>query len=180
MPESVFTTQAPVAPDDNRTDSTLYTLSMVFRVAVPGLITAFKMFAPQNTSGTFVGVLHQLASDTTGSELARATYGPLTPGVWNSVPPITPVPVSAGPYYAIGYVTNDYYTAAPGAFASAGITSGNLSVPQSGSPYGNGRLHIGDGFPEITSSGQTNYFADVVFEAAAPSTWSYGFDVRIG
>jgi hypothetical protein len=179
VPESVFTSQVPAS--DNLTDSTLYTLATVIRPAVNGMATGVRFYAPQNTSGgTFTGVIYSMSSGSSGSELGRKAFSGLVGGAWNVAVLDTPVPLSAGQYYAVGYITPDYYVASPTVFTSAGITNGNLTAIQAGSPYGNGRLHVGDGFPEVSSANQANYFGDVVFEASPPSTWTYGFDVRIG
>lgn len=166
MAESIFTSQTPLAGDAS--DATQYTLGTVWTPAVNGTVTHIRVFAPASAPGSaFVGILFRVDSDTTGTELSRATFGALTPLAWNTVVLSSPVAVTAGTYYCAAYRTPDRFVLTTSFFTSSGVVNGNLTAIQSGSPYGNGRLHVGDGFPEVTSSQQSNYFADVVFEAGA-------------
>lgn len=164
MAESIFTSETPLA--GNVSDATQYTLGTTWTSAVDGTVTHIRVYAPTGTPGAnFVGVLYSISGESTGTELARATFGALTPAAWNTVElPGGGVSVTAGAHYVACYVTPDLFVLTTFVFTSAGITNGNLTAIQSGSPFGNGRIHVGDGFPEIASGQQSNYFADVVFE----------------
>lgn len=166
MAESIFTSQTPLAGNVN--DGTQYTLGTVFTPAVNGTITHIRVYAPASAPGSpLVGVLYSITGEGTGTELARATFGALTPSDWNTVElPGDGVSVTAGQYYVTTYITSDFFVLTTLFFTSSGVTNGNLTAPQSGAPFGNGRLHVGDGFPEVASGQQTNYFADVVFDVA--------------
>lgn len=178
MAESIFTSQTPA--DANISDDTTYTLGTVWTPAADGVVTHLRMFAPTSApSGSVIGVLYRVDSDTTGVELARATFGTLTLGDWNAVALPSPVPVFAGSYYAACYVTPDRFVITTAFFAAGSTVNGSLTAPQSGSPYGNGRFHVGDGFPDVTSGERSCYFADVVFEAGAPAAQGTA-DVGVG
>lgn len=170
MAESIFTSQTPLAGNVN--DGTQYTLGTVFTPAVNGTVTHIRVFAPASAPASpFVGVLYSITGEGTGTELARATFGALTPSDWNTVElPGGGVDVTAGQYYVATYITPDFFVLTTLFFTSSGVTNGNLTAPQSGDPFGNGRLHVGDGFPEVASGQQTNYFADVVFDVAVTGT----------
>lgn len=164
MAESIFTSETPLGTDVN--DATTYTLGTCWTPAVNGTVTHIRVFAPLSAPAVaFQGVLYSITGEASGTELSRATFGALTPGAWNTVALPSPVAVTAGNYYVTSYVTTDFFVLTTFVFTSAGITNGNLTANQSGVPFGNGRIHVGDGFPEITSGQQSNYFADVVFEA---------------
>jgi len=164
--ESIFTAQTPLAGNVN--DGTQYTLGTVWTPAVDGTVTHIRVYAPTGTpAAAFVGVLYTITGEAAGTELARATFGALTPAAWNTVPLPAPVPVTAGNHYVACYITADLFVLTTFFFTDAGVTNGDLTAIQSGVPYGNGRLHAGDGFPEVASGQQSCYFADVVFEAGA-------------
>lgn len=181
MAESLFTSQTPVSGNIN--DGTTYTLGTVWTPAVDGTVTHLRMFAPTSApAGPVVGVLYRLDSDTTGVELSRATFGALALGGWNTVELPSAVSVSAGSYYVACYITPDRFVLTLDMFTTSAVVNGNLTAPQSGVPYGNGRLHVGDGFPEITSGDRACYFADVVFEVGAgpsPAQGSADFGVDL-
>jgi hypothetical protein len=164
-PESIFTSQTPTVSNAN--DATQYTLGTVWTPAVDGIVTHIRVYAPTGTpASSLVGVLYSVTSNTAGVELKRATFGALTPSAWNVVAlPGGGQAVIAGAYYCAAYLTPDLFVLHDNTFTAAGIINGNLTAIQSGSPYGNGRLHVGDGFPEITSGNKASYFADVVFTA---------------
>lgn len=186
MAESIFTSETPLA--GNVSDATQYTLGTTWTPAVDGTVTHIRVYAPTGTpGGSFVGVLYSISGESTGSELARATFGALTPAAWNTVElPGGGVSVTAGAHYVACYITPDLFVLTTFIFTSAGITNGNLTAIQSGAPYGNGRIHVGDGFPEITSGQQSCYFADVVFEEGGASVagegagYSGGFGTAAG
>lgn len=170
MAESIFTSETPLA--GNVSDATQYTLGTVWTPAVDGTVTHIRVYAPTGTPGAaFVGVLFSITGESAGTELARATFGALTPAAWNTVAlPGGGVAVTAGSHYVAAYITVDLFVLTTFFFTSAGTTNGNLTAVQSGSPYGNGRIHVGDGFPEIASGQQSCYFADVAFEEGGAAT----------
>jgi hypothetical protein len=168
--ESIFTSQVPLAGNVN--DGTQYTLGTVWTPAVNGTVTHIRVYAPASAPASpFVGVLYSVTDDISGVELSRATFGALTPSAWNTVElPGGGVSVTAGQYYAATYITPDFFVLTTLFFTSSGVTNGNLTAIQSGAPFGNGRIHVGDGFPEVTSGQQACYFADVVFDVAVTGT----------
>jgi hypothetical protein len=169
MAVSIFTSQTPVA--GNATDATPYTLGTAWRTDTNGYVTHHRFRAPSNVdNGTqFIGLLFRITNEATGVELGRAQYvDGLTPDVWNSVAFSPAIPVVTSEYYITAYYTPDYFVLTEGVFSGGGVTNAPLTAIQSGVPYGNGRIHVGDGYPEITSGASTNYFSDVIFDEVAP------------
>lgn len=169
MATSIFTTEVPVA--GNATDATPYTLGTAWSTSIDGYVTHHRFRAPSNVvNGTqFIGLLFRITNEATGVELGRTQYlDGLVADDWNSRAFASAIPVLASEYYITAYFTPDRFVLTEGAFASGGITNAPLTAIQSGAPYGNGRVHVGDGYPEITSGASTNYFSDLIFEEVAP------------
>lgn len=164
---SVHTTQTPTSADVS--DSTQYTLGMAWTSAVPGMATGIRVYGSTTApASALVGVLWSITSEAAGTELARVTFGSHVSGAWYDAHFATPVEIAVGTYYIASYITPDYFALTSFGFLSAPIVNGDLTGIQSGSPYANGRLHVGDGYPEVASSQQSDYFADVIFEPHRP------------
>jgi hypothetical protein len=171
MPTSIFTVQTPVA--GNATDGVPYTLGTAWRTDTDGYVTHHRFRAPSNVdNGTqFVGLLFRITNEATGVELGRTQYlDGLVADDWNIRAFSAAIPVVTSEFYVTAYFTPDYFVLTEGVFASGGVTNAPLTAIQSGVPYGNGRIHVGDGYPEITSGASTNYFSDLIFDEVAPPT----------
>jgi hypothetical protein len=135
----------------------------VIVVAVAGTISALKWYRPAVPPTNLATLPFVLYNATTQAELARVVPGTLTAG-WNTVA-ITPVHVAAGTRVLPSVYAERY------SFTSAGHTTdrvvGNLTGPAGANdPVGNGRFRTGaDGYPNVGSPGQNNYWTDIVFDA---------------
>jgi|SRR6185312_1782108 len=193
MAESIFTDQVPASGDVLEPGGINTAVTVV--PAVGGTITGIRFFAPITVSGTFTGELYEPTTDDDpagsgqGTLLGSGTLtaASVTPGAWNVIPLSSPVPVTGGmPYRANRHSTNGRYVATSGAFASAGITNGNLTAPQNGTNSGglgslwNGTFRTGaaPAYPSDAFGGG-NYFVDVVFEAAAANEGAADYPLQI-
>lgn len=148
-------------------------LGMKFSSDVSGYIRGVRFYVGANVTGTFIGNLWSYSGGTTptGSKLATATFGALTPNSWNTVSFASPVLITANTTYIVSYVTPRYYAYADNYFYS-GETNGHLSAPaapvQGVTPVSQATGVINDPpsnpyFADGARFGR-NYFADVVFQ----------------
>jgi hypothetical protein len=171
--ESIFTTQIPDNSFAN--DGTLYTLATTFTVAANGSTTHHRYrSAATQPSAAVIGVLFRLTSNATGVELTRVAYDNWSANAWLTMPWPSPVALVTGEVYATGYITPNYFVLSEHTFTSAAITNGNLTAIQSGVPDANGRIHVGDGFPEIAAFNDSSYFSDLVFAASSGQSAAIG------
>jgi hypothetical protein len=164
MSESIFTSQTPSGSFSDAAPG--LTLGTLFTASVDGQITGIRWYFPSTLPASAVGLLYSYTTDTTGSELARATFVSPTAGTWNTVNFASPVNITAGTLYVAAVLTPDWYVATSGLFASSGITNGHLTAIANDviTPNTNGKFHVGAtaAFPEQTF-GASCYFADVLF-----------------
>lgn len=175
MAQNLFGSATPSGGDE--ADGTDYTLGTRFAPAVDGTVThgrwRFPATIPHATTPVQVGLYR--VSDTTLLGSASFPLG-ATLGAWNEVAFGSPLAVVAGVTYAVAIWTPLRYVATP--TYGWPVTSGDLTAGTS-----NGWLTVSPGalvFPSTISGNTASYFADVVFEPAPASSWSYGFGVRIG
>lgn len=169
---NLFTSQTPTA--DNF-DASPLTLGMTFTVSAAGTINGGRFYASATLSGgTYELVLWQVntndASGTgTGTLLASATFGALTPNTWNPLSFSVGVAATVGVAYRIAVRTSVGRYQSTSSFWTTPLTNGNITGIQDGSdPVGIGLLHNGNAATDITSYpnqnfGPTNYFVDVDF-----------------
>ncbi len=140
-------------------DTQQVNLGVQFVSSQSGTITAIRYYKGASDTGTHTGSLWT----STGTLLASATFTNETASGWQTVTFSSPVTVAAGTTYVASYHSNGRYTATAGYFSTA-HTTGPLTASASGNglyAYGSGNL-----FPTATY-GATNYWVDVVFNAAS-------------
>ncbi len=111
-------------------------------------------------------MLFSYVDDTTGTELARATFVSPTAGTWNTVTFSSPIAITANTKYVACVFTVDRYVATNAFFASSGVTNGHLTaLANDDLSATNGKFHTGAsaGYPE-SHFGASCYFADVLFD----------------
>lgn len=176
MPQNIFGSAVP-ALGDAADGATNYAMGTRFTPAVSGTVTHGRWRFPATIPSATVPVEVGLYA-VVGASLLGSTSFPLgaTLGAWNEVAYSSPISVTAGTEYATVIWTPLRYVAT----TTYGwpVTSGDLTTSSS-----NGYLSVNPGaltFPTTLSGNTASYFADVVFEPAAPSTWTYGVAVRFG
>ena len=177
--QSLFTTQTPASTDVSEAQP--LTLATTVTFSAPGTVPGGRFYAPATVgAGTFELVLYRVDTDDnpaatgTGTQLAAATFGALTPGAWNTALFSAPVTVTPGTAYRIGVRTSEgRYTATGGFFASAPLVNGYITGIQTGTdPVGIGALDDGSyiestsTYPNKTFNGAC-YFVDPLFDLGA-------------
>jgi hypothetical protein len=126
-----------------------------------------------------IGLLYEVTTSTTGTELARVDFSNPVAGTWNSATFEIPVAIDADTLYVAAIWTPDRYVATS-SFFTADLVNGDLTAIQDATnPTGlpgnvrNGKFHVGStpAFPEDFSNSSC-YFADVLF--------STGFTAALG
>jgi hypothetical protein len=138
-------------------------LGMKFTVAANGTINGIRFYkGPQNT-GTHTGSLWT----STGTLLGSLTFGNETASGWQTATFTTPISVTAGTTYVVGYHTNGFYSSSGNYFATT-QTNGAITAPSSASSGGNGVYTYGAGsnFPTSTYNA-ANYWVDVLYQQGA-------------
>jgi hypothetical protein len=137
-------------------DAQAVTLGMRFTAAQAGTVDAVRFYKTDASAGPFTVTLW----DGAGTVLATA---PVTVDVstgWQEVRLATPVAVTAGATYTVGYRTaTGNYPASPGALGGP-LTSGPLATPANAGVYS-----YADAYPATQTS--TSYLVDVLFSPAA-------------
>jgi hypothetical protein len=179
--ESAHTTQTPAQNDVN--NGAPITTAGTFVFGQAGQVTGISFWAPATNTGTYTVGLWQVTADDSplgsgaGTLLASAsvTAGSVTANARNTVP-ITPVSVDAThAYRAAVHATSGRIVATGAAFASAGLTNGNVSAIQTGADpvllgsLANGTFNEGATLTYPSDSfNATDYFPDVEFTTVAP------------
>ena len=134
-------------------------LGMKFTASTNGAITGIRFYkGPQNT-GTHTGTLWT----STGTQLGTLTFSNETASGWQTATFATPIQVTAGTTYVVGYHSNGYYSADNSYFTSA-VTNGPLTAPSSSTSGGNGVYAYGSASAFPTNSfNASNYWVDVIF-----------------
>lgn len=143
-------------------DSSAVELGVKFKADYDGYIKGIRFYKGVGNNGTHVGNLWTSA----GTLLATATFTNETTTGWQQVNFATPVSVTANTTYVASYFAPQGHYAYTGSFFSyAGLDSGPIHMPQSGTVGGNGvyLYSAQSAFPINTYSGG-NYWVDVVYE----------------
>ena len=142
----------PATPDSG--DGQAIELGMKFTASTSGTILGVRFYKSAANTGVHTGSLWSAS----GQLLATATFTNEGGSGWQQVLFSTPVAVTAGTTYVVGYHTNTGHYAVNRSFFTTPFVSGPLQVPVSGGLY----LYGAGGFP--TQSYQaSNYWVDVVF-----------------
>ena len=169
--QNIFGTTPPTLYTAN--DNTDYTLGTVFTAGVSGKIYGVRWHFPGVLPDTYaIGLLYSWTNDTSGTELARATFKNVTSG-WNEVLFSSPVSISAGARYVAAVWTPRHYVSTSGQFASGAVTNGDLTAVQDTGTAHNGKLRSGLGGPSYpnASFGSNGYMVDIMFVGEGFSGW---------
>jgi hypothetical protein len=172
--QSLFTTQVPALPDVN--EGSPVTVGDTLLFAAAGQVSGARLYAPATLgAGTYTATFWVVTTDDstgtgTGTLLASAVFGVLTPGAWNNVSFASPVSVDTTHAYVIALrSTEGRYAATGGLFGSA-IVNGSITGIKDASAFGsftklsNGRFTGGvASYPENTF-GSNGYFIDVLYD----------------
>ncbi|WP_283139122.1 DUF4082 domain-containing protein [Rhizohabitans arisaemae] len=140
-------------------------LGVRFKATRDGFINGIRFYKGVNNTGTHVGKLWSSA----GVELAQATFTGESSTGWQEVLFANPVPVQANLIYTASYHTTvGWYSAAYNTMSN-GVTNTPLRAMAHVGEGGNGVYKYGaSSYP--TTSANTNYFVDVVYDYAADTT----------
>lgn len=183
---NLYTSQTPTIPNIFENQNVTVGQTLVFAVA--GTVDGGRFFAPTTVgAGMFELTLWEITADDnpaasgTGTLLASASFGALTPGAWNSVSFSAPVAITPlTKAYRLAVRTSEGRYAATGAFFnSAALVNGDITGPQTGTdPVGIGPLDDGNfiesitTYPNKTFNGNA-YFVDPNFTpAGAPIVYT--------
>lgn len=155
-PCTLFGALTPTTPSTD--DGSAVTLGTRFTTSSDGFITGVRFYKGVNNTGTHIGTLY----DSTGAELASATFKNESQTGWQSVLFSSAVPVVAGrEYTAAYYAPNGGYAADARFFSYGKHTSGVMTAPGGGNER-NGVFADRQQFPR-ESYLQTNYYVDAIY-----------------
>jgi hypothetical protein len=163
MPQSLFTSQTPAAPD-NADGSDAYSMGTYFTPAVDGTVTHIRWFYPLTGQPGAVAPKANLfrTSDSAKLQVADSVMpSPGTPGAWNEIELDAPITVVGGTQYCATIWTPLRYVATSGGASPWPLTNGDLSAPASAGRFTSGASGNVD-FP-ATVFNNGCYFVDVVF-----------------
>lgn len=182
MSASIFTSETPVVTDASDAAPGL-TLGTLFQSDIDGAISGIRWYYPATLPGTaVVGLLYSYTDESTGTELARATFSSPSAGAWNTVTFSSPVAITASTKYVACVLTLDRYVATSALFASSGITNGHLTaIANDDLSTTNGKFHVGSSaaYPE-QHFGASCYFVDVLFDLNAATNAPAGAATATG
>ncbi len=143
-------------------------LGLKFKVLTSGTITGVRYFKGNKNGGTHVGNLWT----SSGTKLATVVFRHESFSGWQSASFATPVPVTAGQVYVVGYHTNTgHYSDDSYYFAGKGAGSQQVQALADGVQGGNGLYSYSARSTFPTSSWkQTNYYVDVTFQPSTTAT----------
>jgi hypothetical protein len=133
-------------------------LGVQFTSSEGGMITGIRFYKSANNTGTHIGNLW----DSSGNNLATATFSSETASGWQQVIFTTPVSINANTIYVASYHTTvGHYSADQNFFTTTGVNN----APLEALPGNNGVYVYGPGgvFPS-NSYNSTNYWVDAVFQ----------------
>ncbi len=140
-------------------------LGVKFIPSVSGTVSGIRFYKSANNTGTHIGNLW----DSSGNNLASATFTSETASGWQQVTFTTPVAVAANSTYVVSYFApNGHFSADQNFFVTA-VNNPPLQFPAG---PGNGVYKYGAASTFPTNSyNSTNYWVDVVFTpGAAPAS----------
>jgi Domain of unknown function (DUF4082)/Bacterial Ig-like domain (group 3)/Bacterial Ig domain len=146
----------------NSNDASAIEVGVRFTSDTAGLVTGVRFYKGTSNTGTHIGDLWSAS----GSLLATGTFTNETASGWQTLTFPTPVAVSAGVQYVASYHTNvGFYS------STIGFYTQPVDVPPLHAPStGNGVFAYGGTQFPSQSFNAANYWADVVFTAAATTT----------
>lgn len=168
-----MSSQVPTTNASSNFDGTDYTFGTVFSSSANGQVHGIRWFFPDHLPNDHViGLLYSWTDNGTGTELARVTFTNTQSG-WNQATFTSPVDITANTKYVAAVWTVDRYVRVTNQFASADVTNGDLTAPQTSSGTNNGKLLAGNGspaYPATTGAGN-GYLADVLYTSSGILTF---------
>jgi hypothetical protein len=160
---SIFELATPATVDAD--DATSVNVGVKFTSDVAGTVSAIRFYKAAANTGTHVGSLWS----STGTLLAQATFTNETASGWQKATFSTPVSITAGTTYVASYLApSGHYSVTSAAFGAAGVDNPPLhAVSQALSANGVYAYGAASTFP-TNSFNATNYWVDVLFDAAGP------------
>lgn len=159
---SLFTTQLPSNPDAWETSGVMIGTLLTFSVSgqVTGSRWRFPLVLPAQP---VVAKFYSYTSESSGVELASATYSSPTAGAWNTVNFGAAVNVTAGTKYLTAVWSNRDYVRS-NSFFSAPLVNGTITGPADSGSGHNGKFEFTNTvkYPGFSESGAC-YFVDVLF-----------------
>ena len=135
-------------------------LGVKFTADINGSVTGVRFYKAPGNTGTHVGALWTAG----GTLLAQVTFTNETASGWQEADFSSPVPITAGNTYVVGYLApNGHYSATPSQFASGPVDNAPLhGVANSSSQNGVYAYSASTTFP-TNSYNATGYSVDVMF-----------------
>jgi methionine-rich copper-binding protein CopC len=143
-------------------DTSAVDLGVQFTPAVNGWITGIRFYKGAGNTGTHAGSLWAAS----GTLLGQVTFTNESASGWQEADFSSPIAVTGGTTYIASYFApNGDYSYTGAAFASAGVTNGPLTAPQSSAVTPGNGVYAYGGSPALpnNSFNATNYWVDVVF-----------------
>lgn len=142
-------------------DAAPVTLGLPFYSSVAGTVTGGKFYKGTGNTGTHILVLF----DSTGKELARATFSGESPSGWQTVKFPKPVPITAKGRYVIAYFAPRGGYADDQNYGWATLSKPPLHVTSLDSAASSGTFTYGSAvaFP-ASKWNRSNYWVDVLFQ----------------
>jgi methionine-rich copper-binding protein CopC len=163
-PCTIFESDAtPSNPSAN--DTAPVELGVKFSPQVNGWVSGVRFYKGAGNTGTHTGGLW---SDS-GTQLATGTFTNETASGWQTLTFATPVQVTSGTNYIVGYnAPNGHYSVNSGYFAAAAYNNPPLSALKDGADGGNGLYSYGGTQLPTSSFGSANYWVDPIFWTTQP------------
>jgi hypothetical protein len=165
-----------VVPSNNFSngfDGNDYTFGTVFSSSANGQIHGVRWYFPDHLPNDHVvGLLYSWTDNSAGTELARVTFTNTQSG-WNQATFSSPINITANTKYVAAVWTVDRFVTSVNQFASAGVTSGDLTAPQDVVGTRNGKFRSGAGSPSYPDSSLSSngYLTDVLYTSAGILTF---------
>ena len=160
-PQTVFTTQAPSAPDVS--DGVPYELGMKFRSTKSGQITAIRHYKAVSDNGVHIGRLWSSA----GTLLGSVTFTGESASGWQQQALTSPINIAANTTHVVSVNVGSNF-----AFTFGGLGTAIINGDLASLADGNNGVYGGAGTFPTSSFQNGNYFRDIVFVADPAPTIS--------
>jgi len=158
---TLFTTQIPSYPDQTDNNQS-YELGVKFQTKKTGQIKAIRYYKAPDDLDSHTGTIW----DSSGNKLGSVAFIKETPYGWQEATLTTPIRVWPDTTYVVSVNANKYYVSTPGGLDS--VVPNSKAQLQTIADNANGVLDTLPGQFPASSSRNSNYFRDVVFQADAP------------
>ncbi len=143
-------------------DTSAVNLGVQFTPSANGWVSGIRFYKGSGNTGTHVGELWTAS----GTLLGQVTFTSESASGWQEADFSSPIAVTAGTTYVASYFApNGDYSINSAYFASAGVTNGPLTAPQSSAVSPGNGVYAYSGSPAFPNStyNASNYWVDVVF-----------------